>query len=169
MPDPDDKQVIAVIGCGNLNRSDDGVGPEVLRALRSRDSLPGAQVRLLDAGTDGMGVMFSARGCSSLIVVDSCQSGSEPGTIFEVPGDELQVQHQPSLTLHDFRWDHALFAGHRMFGQDFPDDVTVFLIEAGTLDFGIGLSPVVAKAAERVTARIEALVHSRLQTAEHVP
>ena len=64
--------MIAVIGCGNPNRSDDGAGPAVIRALReSAAGLARTDVRLFDAGTDGMAVMFAARGCSTLILIDS--------------------------------------------------------------------------------------------------
>jgi hypothetical protein len=62
--------MIAVIGCGNSNRCDDGAGPEVMRALiQRRADCDSPSVQLLDAGTDGMAVMFAARGCRSLIVV----------------------------------------------------------------------------------------------------
>ena len=155
--------MIAVIGCGNLNRRDDGAGPEVVRALKAGELGGYADdVRLLDAGTDGMGVMFAARGCRSLIVIDACRSGSEPGAIFEAPGPELASRYQPSLNLHDFRWDHALHAGRAIFGDEFPDDVVVLLIEAETTALGIGLSPPVRKAAERVAARVANLVQERL-------
>jgi hydrogenase maturation protease len=157
----EDHRTIAVIGCGNPNRSDDGVGSEVVRALRSRVAKID-RVRLLDAGTDGMGVMFAARECHSLIVIDACRSGSPAGAVFEVPGAELEARYRPSLTLHDFRWDHALFAGRQMFGGDFPHDVTVFLIEAATVDFGIGLSQLVEEAANRVATRVEELVKAKL-------
>jgi hydrogenase maturation protease len=155
--------MIAVIGCGNSNRSDDGVAAEVLRQLATRglaDRTPA--VKLLDAGTDGMAVMFAARGCQSLIVVDACRSGAQPGAIFEVPGDELEQEHAASLNLHDFRWDHALFAGRKIFRADFPKDVSVLLIEAARVDFGTELTGCVAVAAEKVAARIEAMVHARL-------
>jgi hydrogenase maturation protease len=157
--------MIAVIGCGNPTRSDDGVGPEVVRALAAREACRDARVRLLDAGTDGMAVMFAARDCSSLIVVDACRSGSAPGAVFEIPGPQLAQPHQPSLTLHDFRWDHALYAGRRMFGETFPSDVTVLLIEAETAAFGLGLSSCVADAAAKVVERVEVLVRSRLNEA----
>ena len=49
----------AIIGCGNPNRTDDGVGPYVIKLLRDRD-LPD-NVVLFDGGTDGMGVMYQAR------------------------------------------------------------------------------------------------------------
>jgi hydrogenase maturation protease len=154
--------MIAVVGCGNLNRGDDGAGPHVIDALRTRQ-LEQHGVRLLDAGTDGMATMFAARGCRSLIVIDACRSGSEPGAIFEVPGSELALRYEPSLNLHDFRWDHALHAGRQIFRDEFPQDVTVFLIEAETVDFGIGLSSSVALATQKVADRIATLVRERAQ------
>ena len=153
---------IAIIACGNINRRDDGAGPEVLRLLRSQD-LGGtaANIRLLDAGTDGMAVMFAAKGCTTLIIVDACRSGSEAGAIFEVPGGELEQPQRDSYTLHDFRWDHALFAGRKLFRDAFPREVTVFLIEAEQLDFGIGLSDKVAAAARDVAGRIQTMLRVR--------
>jgi hydrogenase maturation protease len=147
---------LAVIGCGNLNRRDDGAGPEVLRLLRAAPGRGEQGIRLLDAGTDGMAVMFAARGCQSLIIVDACRSGSEAGAIFEVPGAELEHAPAAGANLHDFRWDNALHAGRQIFRQEFPSDVTVFLIEAETVAFGIGLSERVAKAAAEVASRIRA-------------
>jgi hydrogenase maturation protease len=156
--------MIVVIGCGNPNRSDDGIGPEVVRALRAR-GIASDDVRLLDAGTDGMAVIFAARGCRTLIIIDACRSGSETGAVFEVPGAELEQQYQPSLNLHDFRWDHALHAGRMLLRDDFPADVMVLLIEAENVDFGVGLSPAVSAAASKVVDRVEALILARTQTA----
>lgn len=152
--------VIAVVGCGNSNRRDDGVGPQVIGMLKRR-GLEGATTKLLDAGTDGMAVMFAARGCTSLIVVDAARTGAEPGAIYEVPGAELERPYSPGLNLHDFRWDAALHAGRSIFREAFPRDVTVLLIEAADLDFGIGLTEAVAAAADKVVERIEALVRAR--------
>jgi hydrogenase maturation protease len=157
--------MIAVIGCGNSNRCDDGVGAAVLRLLAKRPLARAAAVKLLDAGTDGMAVMFAARGVSSLIVIDACRSGSEPGAVFELPGSALDDPAPPSLTTHDFRWDHALHAGRRILAEAFPADVTVLLVEAATVDLGLALSPAVALAAARVADRIEALVDARLVVA----
>ena len=160
--------MIVVIGCGNPNRRDDGAGIELIRTLAAR-GLASPEVRLIDAGTDGLATMFAARGCRTLIIVDASRSGSEPGAVFEVPGKELELSYQPSLNLHDFRWDHALHAGRKMFREEFPDDVTVILIEAGSLDLGIGLTSPVVKSVETVADRVEALVRERLQTEQHVP
>ena len=148
---------LAVIGCGNPNRSDDGVGPEVIARLRKRPLPDG--VALHDAGTDGMGVMYNAKGASHLIVVDARAPESEPGAIYAVPGELLQAPPQQSFNLHDFRWDHALYAGRKIYGAAFPKQVKVFLIEAATLEMGLSLSKPVSVAADRVAARIEALAH----------
>lgn len=160
--------MIAVIGCGNPNRRDDGVGPEIIRLLRDRVSDLG-DVKLLDAGTDGMATMFAARGCTSLIVVDACTSGSEPGAVFELPGAEVEQAYEASLNLHDFRWDHALYAGRRIFRNAFPTDVTVLLIEAESVGLGLGLSPPVAAAAAKVADRIAALVADRTTAPASAP
>ena len=146
---------LAVIGCGNPNRRDDGVGPEVVARLRRR-SLPEG-VGLYDAGTDGMAVMYRARGASHLIIVDARAPEGEPGAIYDVPGEVLEAPPPQSLNLHDFRWDHALYAGRRIYGKDFPPRVKVFLVEAGSLDLGLGLTEAVGAAADRVAEKIAAL------------
>ena len=146
---------LAVIGCGYPSRRDDGVGPAVIARLRRR-SLP-AGVGLYDAGTDGMAVMYRARGASHLILVDARAPDGEPGAIYDVPGEVLAAPPPRGLNLHDFRWDHALYAGCQIYGEDFPSQVKVFLVEAGSLDLGLGLTSAVEAAAEQVADRIAAL------------
>ncbi|MGL4395640.1 MAG: hydrogenase maturation protease [Hyphomicrobium sp.] len=151
--------MIAVIGCGNANRSDDAAGLDVIRMLRQSAVLSArSDVKLFDAGTDGMAVMFAARGCKTLMIIDCCATGAAPGATFEVPGHELESQHQPFLNLHDFRWDHAIHAGRQIYREAFPTDVTAFLIEGQSLALGIGLSAPVAAAAERTARAIEARI-----------
>lgn len=151
--------MLTIIGCGNPNRSDDGVGVYV--AQRLRDELaqaPRPCVRVFDAGTGGMDVMFQARGSSRLIIVDASHSGSDPGAIFKVPGEELESAHEPGYSLHDFRWDHALAAGRRIFRDQFPRDVTVYLIEAASLELGLELSEPVRRSASRVVDEIRGTI-----------
>jgi len=150
--------LIAVIGCGNPNRSDDGAGIEVIRRLASRAA---PDVKLIDAGTDGMAVMFAARGCTSLIVIDACATGGIPGAVFEVPEDVVAAPHHPTYSLHDFRWDHALYAGRRMYGAAFPADVVVVLVEVRSLALGVGLCDEVSAAVDAVVARVDRLLAQR--------
>jgi hydrogenase maturation protease len=150
--------MLGVIGCGNLNRGDDAVGALVARRLAERlrvHPVPG--VRAWDCGTAGMEVMFAARGCDALLVLDACRSGAAPGAIFDVPGETLARERDPGYSLHDFRWDHALHAGRKIWGAAFPTDVRVWLIEAESFELGAGLSPEVARAADELYGRALAL------------
>lgn len=158
--------MLTIIGCGNLNRSDDGVGVIVAQRLIDWVNTRGINnVAVFDTGTAGMDVMFRARGAKRLILVDASKSGAEPGAIFQVPGAELENSHVPTYSLHDFRWDHALHAGRRIFGEDFPTDVTVFLIEATELGLGLKLSEPVRSAADRVVADIQVIIEQHIALA----
>jgi hydrogenase maturation protease len=147
---------IVVLGCGNPNRSDDGVGPHVIALLRQA-GLP-STVRLFDVGTDGMTAMYRARGATHLVIVDARVPGGAPGAIYEVPGEVLAAPPAQGAGLHEFRWDHALYAGHRIYGDAFPATVIVLLVEAARLDLGLSLSPEVEVAAGKVATRIDGLV-----------
>ena len=155
LPQPVLAPLLVVIGCGNLNRSDDAAGVRVVQQLRAEfGSGLRADVRLFDAGTDGMQVMFQGRGAQRLIIVDACRSASDAGAIFCLPGSEIDTAHAPAYSLHSFRWDHAVHAGRRIFGAAFPSDLTVFLIEAGSLELGLELTAAVGRAVDQVSQRI---------------
>ena len=157
----------AVIGCGNPNRSDDGAGPRVIDLLK-RKELP-AGVGLFDAGTDGMAVMYRAKGTARLIIVDARAPEGSPGAVYEVPGAVLEAPPPQSLNLHDFRWDHALYAGRQIYGDAFPAQVQVYLIEAASLALGLALSPAVTAAAETVADRSAESLRPSTARAEAAP
>ena len=151
--------MLTIIGCGNSNRSDDGVGVFVAQSLQAYlRRQPRENVRVFDAGTAGMDVMFQARGASKLMIVDASSSGSEPGAVFMVPGEQLQADHEPEYSLHSFRWDHALSAGRKIFREQFPADVTVYLVEAQSLALGLELSPPVRASAEQLVKEIQRMI-----------
>jgi hydrogenase maturation protease len=146
--------MLTIIGCGNPNRGDDGVGVAIAQRLQAylvQHPIPDVQV--FDCGTAGIEVMFKAKGSDRLIIIDASSTGSEPGAVFEVPGAELEALPSPSYNLHDFRWDNALAAGRKIFPK-FPEDVTVYLIEAENLGLSLELSPVVERASNTVYSRI---------------
>ena len=151
--------MLTIIGCGNSNRCDDGVGVFIAQSLQSHlRAHPRGDVRVFDAGTGGMDVMFQARGAHKLIIIDAAKSGSDPGAIFEVPGEQLAADHEPVFSLHDFRWDHALAAGRKIFREQFPNDVTVYLIESQRLDLGLDLSDPVRESAHKVIASLQRVI-----------
>jgi hydrogenase maturation protease len=140
-----------IIGCGNILRGDDAVGPILIRHLWDM-GLPHG-VHCADGGTGGMDVAFQMRGVPEVILVDACKSGSEAGAIFQVPGAELE--NLPPLTgihSHAFRWDHALAFGRWLLKDEYPKNITVYLIEGSRFEFGEALSEPVERSM-RVLAR----------------
>ncbi len=142
-----------IIGCGNLLRGDDAVGPILIRHLWEI-GLPDG-VRCADGGTGGMDVAFQMRGVPEVILIDACRSGSEPGSIFQLPGEE--VEQLPPLTginTHAFRWDHALAFGRWLLKDEYPKNITVYLIEAEQIEFGEPLTPCVDSAMRKLAAAL---------------
>lgn len=138
-----------MIGCGNLLRGDDAAGPVLVRRMGER-GLPDG-VHCADGGTGGMDVAFQMRGIPEVILVDACSSGSEAGTLFEVPGHELE--NLPPLTginLHAFRWDHAIVFGRWLLKDEYPAQVTAYLIEGAAYEVGAPLSPTVDRAVDQL-------------------
>ena len=155
--------MLTVIGCGNTNRSDDAAGVLVAqRLIAALNENPVEGVRVFDAGTSGMDTMFQARGSDALIIVDANISDSEPGSIFEVPGSELDNAYDAAYSLHDFRWDHALHAGKKIFGDEYPEDVTVYLIEVKSTELGLEQSEPVLEAVGKVVDMIWSRINAPL-------
>lgn len=141
-----------VVGCGNLLRGDDAAGPVLVRLLAERGTPEG--IRLIDGGTAGMDVAFAMRGARRVVVVDASSIGVEPGTVHRVPGEELTDLTPPEGNLHRFRWDQALGFAKWLLKDDYPLDVTVWLIEGESFEIGAPLSPSVQASVERVASDI---------------
>lgn len=152
-----------IIGCGNLNRCDDAVGIIIAKELQQfLVKQPHPHVHVYDCGTAGMEVMFQARGSKKLIIIDASHMNCDAGAIFKIPGKELATQPKPSYNLHDFRWDNALAVGKEIFKDEFPQDITVYLIEAANLGFGWELTPAVKDAADSVVAEITNIIKNHV-------
>lgn len=148
-PFPPDPTPRVIIGCGNLLRGDDGVGPVLIRHLLERGLPPGT--RVVDGGTAGMDVGFAMRSAQDVILIDACVSGAAPGTIFRVPGERLaQLPPLTGMHMHAVRWDHALAFARWLLKDEYPQQITVYLIEAGSLEYGMALTPAVTAAMQQV-------------------
>ncbi|MEM9042711.1 MAG: hydrogenase maturation protease, partial [Actinomycetota bacterium] len=85
--------------------------------------------------------------------------GAAPGTIYRIPGEELEdLPALDGLHTHQFRWDHALSFGRWLLGDEYPTDITVFLIEAESVEPGAPLTSRV----ERSMHEVETLVRDLL-------
>lgn len=138
-----------MIGCGNLLRGDDAVGPVLVRRLLDRGLPKGTEVA--DGGTSGMDVAFRMRGADRVVIVDAASTGGDPGSLYRLAGTDVEtLPPLEQLNLHSFRWDHALAFGRWLLKDEYPADVVVYLVEAAGFGFGDPLTPVVEAAMDRL-------------------
>jgi hydrogenase maturation protease len=84
---------ILIAGIGNIFLGDDGFGVEVARRL-STSELP-AGVRVVDYGIRGLDLAYALADLPDVtILVDACQRGEAPGTLFVIEPD-LEFQGAP--------------------------------------------------------------------------
>jgi hydrogenase maturation protease len=107
-------------------------------------------VRLVDGGTAGMDVAFQMEGAREVVIVDACVSGSAPGEVFEIPGEDVETPPLAGMNLHAFRWDNAIAFARWLLKDRYPNKVSVILIEAKSTEPGQGLCEEVGLSVKRV-------------------
>lgn len=147
---------ILVAGVGNTLRGDDGFGPAVTELL---GHLPeGAEV--IETGTGGIALLQELMvGCDGLVLIDACDRGAEPGTVFVLEPAVSAGVHVPDV--HLANPDRVLSMAKTM--GYLPDRVRI--IGCQPLDIEEmcqGLSPVVQRALPYAVKKIEEIVDAWL-------
>jgi len=137
-----------VIGIGNPDRDDDGVGPFVARLI---GHAPGTTaVRCSGDPADLLSLWQEAE---IVIAIDACQSGSAPGTVHEF---DAAVDVLPAglgaFSTHGFGLASTVELARAM--DCLPSSQTVVAIEAESFEPGAPLSPAVEDAGRAVATTI---------------
>ena len=140
-----------IIGVGNPDRGDDGVGPEVVARLGALVP-PGVHLVRL-SGADPTQIMDAWLGAARAFVVDAMVSGEPPGTVRRFDATLTPLPAGVRLTS-----THALGAGGavelaRALGR-LPGSLVVYGVEGATFTAGAPLSPEAAAGAARAAERI---------------
>ncbi|MBU6342432.1 MAG: hydrogenase maturation protease [Bacteroidetes bacterium] len=147
----------AVLGFGNPVRSDDGVGCFVINYLQKQPEMESPNISLIDMGTSAFEVLFQLQGHQRLLFVDAVVNSGEPdGTLFLLPASEINamIQEDPMVFLHSLKWDQALSYAKKILGDQYPEDISVYLIAVSNTRLEVGLSQAVEEAGIRVAHRI---------------
>lgn len=143
-----------VIGVGDERRRDDGLGPAVVARLR-RCALPG--VRLAESDGEIGRLLDLLDGAGPVILVDTIRTvWSRPGRVHRRSLRHPASLGRPVPSTHaaDLNWAIELA---ELLGL-LPPVVLLFAVEATDAAAGVGLSPPVSAAADRVAAEIADLV-----------
>src|ERR1700733_11244263 len=111
---------------------DDGVGPEVARAL-ARDEYPGVTIE--DYGIRGLHLAFDlAAGYDRAFLIDAVPRGGRPGTLYVIEPDSSESKAPPEGHRMDLE---NVFAFLNAIGGEAPP-MTLIGCEPSKVDEGIG-------------------------------
>ena len=142
-----------IIGIGNGDRGDDGVGPAVI-ALLAKAPPAGA---VLQAARGDMLALIDAWGSSDRVyLVDAVAPAGSPGRLvcIDVAGDALPGGLGSFVSSHGFGVADAIELA-RALGR-LPARLAVYGIEGAGFTPGAPLSPAVVQALPRLVARLQA-------------
>lgn len=145
-------QKISILGFGNPVREDDGIGIYVVQQLMEKVQAP--NIEILDMGTSAFEVLFQLKGRDKIILVDAViNSGEEVGTLFKLPGSEIEasIQEDPLVFLHSLKWDQALNYAQKLFpDEDILSKIEVYLIAIHSTRFDTQMTPPAQKAGDKL-------------------
>jgi len=148
-----------IIGLGNTVVSDDGAGIYVARMLSGR--FESDEVSVIETDSAGMNLMEMLGGFDRAFLVDAILlNGEEPGTVFRLRADDLQITPRLS-SCHDIDIVTALELG-RQLGLHMPGEVTIFAIQGDDMKtLHEGCTPGVEVSLLPLADEIEALVRGK--------
>ena len=130
---------IAVLGLGNLMRTDDAVGMLALQRLRADPHFP-RSVAIVEGGTLGLDLIYPLEGVTHLLALDAIDAGAPPGTVLRYAGEA--IDHLPvSKSVHLLGFSD-LIGSMRLMGEA-PSEIVVLGVQPHTIGWGTELTPVV--------------------------
>jgi len=157
---PDIEPRILVLGIGNVLMLDEGIGNRVAVDLEKNYRFPD-DVRIMDAGTMGLGMMHLFRGVEFMLVVDAMDgSGHPPGTVVRIAPEDFapnQVMH----SLHDIRFVDVLEAAKLIGLMPEADCIGIQVQDMSPAEITIGLSEPVEAAVPRAVAAVLYVLEER--------
>ena len=114
-----------VIGVGNLLRTDDGVGIHLINRLSKLHP----EIDTFDAAMGSIEILEAMKGYERVVIVDSIETGDEPGTIYRV---NLAIGEKPPVINYSHGTDilTILELGRQLYGDGMPRDIALIAIEA---------------------------------------
>jgi len=138
---------VTVLGVGNPIMGDDGVGLELLAAVRA--ARPSPSVEFVDGGTGGMELLPVVQTASHLLILDAV-AGDNPGTVVRLDGDQIPRLLAAKLSPHQMGL-LDVFAAARLLGRE-PGIVAVVGVVPAAVEVRLGLTPAVAAGLDEATA-----------------
>jgi hydrogenase maturation protease len=133
---------IAVLGLGNLMRTDDAVGMLALQRLRADRRFP-QSIPLIEGGTLGLDLLYPLEGITHLLALDAIDAGARPGTLLHFEGDEIDLL-PIAKSVHLLGFSDLI--GALRLTESAPGEIVVLGVQPEKIDWGTELTPTVEAA-----------------------
>ncbi len=136
---------IYIVGIGNIMKGDDGAGPEIIKRLSEKKSLPD-RYKLLDVGETPENYLRKIinEKPDTVLLVDIADMKVSPGTIKILNYDDIIDN---SLSTHNA----SLKLTMDFIKSEINTDIFLIGIQPAELGFGKPISPAVSKAIDEIT------------------
>jgi hydrogenase maturation protease len=131
-----------VLGIGNTILTDEAAGVRAVEALELAYKMPD-NVLAIDGGTSGMEMIEDLSNLDFLIVLDVVKTGSAPGTVVKISGDEIPVFFRRKLSPHQIALPDVLASLELL--DTIPKEIVVLGVEPISLELGMEMTPTVAE------------------------
>ncbi|EKE01197.1 MAG: hypothetical protein ACD_21C00194G0001 [uncultured bacterium] len=143
-----------IIGVGNPLRHDDGIGPQIIKILRSMQEgsspynrqqgnknsniVDCKDLTLFDGGTDGLALLDQVAEYEKVIIIDAVQMLAPPGTVKSFTPAEAKINIKSDvLSTHGFGLADMLKLAEKL---DIKTKISIIGIQPKDISFGEGLS-----------------------------
>jgi hydrogenase maturation protease len=130
---------ILVLGLGNPESGDDGLGPVLVKELAKQYRYIGGFVEFVDGGTQGLALLSSVAGRQAIVVLDAVSAGGRPGTVSVLTGSDV-LRYATSHPSSSFEGNVGELLATAAYLGDLPDRCYLVGVEPGSLAGGAGLS-----------------------------
>ncbi|KVD88275.1 hydrogenase maturation protease [Burkholderia ubonensis] len=145
---------VRVIGVGNPDRGDDGIGCLVAKRLAGR--LP-ADVSLLTRGGDVMDIGDDMADIDALVCIDAAAPTGSPGRVSRIDLAGQTIGQGTSFSSsHGLGLAEAIALAEAL--GTASRDIVIYAIEGSSFEHGAAMTPEVAAAADEVAVRVVAEV-----------
>ncbi len=135
-----------VLGLGNLVHADDGAGVHAIQGLTIDPRVPPG-IKLLDGGTQGLGLLHHISGVQRLLVIDAVDAGEAAGTVLRFEGKALRGL-PGKASVHQLGFADLMVA-LELLGES-PPEIVVIGVQPQSTEWGAELTESVAKALPRL-------------------
>lgn len=128
-----DKNLVTVLGIGNVLLADEGFGVHFVRWISGRYS-DNAEVRIIDGGVLGYALLDIICSCRNLVVIDVLKVKDTPGSLYRFNRQEMEIHLPEPTSAHEVTFSDVLFKVELM--DESPNVVFLCIVpqEYGNMD-----------------------------------